>query len=129
MRSGGPDWRRPAGPRRSRPRRFVAMQTRKEAAMRKIVAGAFVSLDGVMQAPGGPQEDPTGGFKFGGWTAPYWDDAIGAVMGEAFSKPFDLLLGRKTYDIFAAHWPYIETDPSASTFDALNAQVANTFNS
>jgi len=96
--------------------------------MRKIVAGAFVSLDGVMQAPGGPEEDPTGGFKFGGWTAPYWDDAIEAVMGETFSRPFDLLLGRKTYDIFAAHWPYIETDPSASTFDALNAQVAKTFN-
>ncbi len=97
--------------------------------MRKIVAGAFVSLDGVMQAPGAPEEDPTGGFKFGGWVAPYWDDAIGAVMGETFSRPFDLLLGRKTYDIFAAHWPYIETDPSASALDALNAQVAKTFNS
>lgn len=96
--------------------------------MRKIVVSAFVSLDGVMQAPGGPQEDPTGGFKYGGWTTTYWDDALGAVMGEAFSAPFDLLLGRKTYDIFAAHWPYVEADPTASTFDAVNAQVAALFN-
>jgi dihydrofolate reductase len=96
--------------------------------MRKIVATAFVSLDGVMQGPGGPQEDPTGGFKFGGWTAPYWDDAIGAVIGEGFLKPFDLLLGRSTYDIFAAHWPYVETDPTAGAFEALTAQVAETFN-
>jgi dihydrofolate reductase len=97
--------------------------------MRKIVAGAFISLDGVMQAPGGPEEDPTGGFKFGGWTAPYWDDAIGAAMDETFAAPFDLLLGRKTYDIFAAHWPYVEVDPKKSAFDKLNADVARTFNS
>jgi dihydrofolate reductase len=79
--------------------------------MRKVIAGAFVSLDGVMQAPGGPDEDPTGGFKYGGWTAPYFDEALGAVMGETFSKPFELLLGRKTYEIFAAHWPYAEGGP------------------
>jgi dihydrofolate reductase len=97
--------------------------------MRKVIAGAFLSLDGVMQAPGGPQEDATGGFKFGGWTAPYWDDAIGAAMGDTFSRPFALLLGRRTYDIFAAHWPFVESDPSASAFDALNHQVATTFNS
>lgn len=96
--------------------------------MRRVVAGVFVSLDGVMQAPGGPQEDPTGGFKFGGWTVPYWDDAVDASLGESFSQPFDLLLGRRTYDIFAAHWPYIESDPTKSTFDAMNAQVAETFN-
>jgi dihydrofolate reductase len=96
--------------------------------MRKIVAATFVSLDGVMQAPGGPEEDPTGGFHFGGWTATYWDDAIGAAIGEGFTKPFDLLIGRRTYDIFAAHWPYIETDPSRSNFDAVSAQVAETFN-
>jgi dihydrofolate reductase len=76
--------------------------------MRKVIATAFVSLDGVMQAPGGPDEDPTGGFKYGGWTAPYFDEVLGQAMGEAFSKPFDLLLGRKTYEIFAAHWPYAE---------------------
>ena len=96
--------------------------------MRKIVAGAFVSLDGVMQAPGGPGEDPTGGFKFEGWTVPYWHDAIGEALGETFAAPFDLLLGRRTYDIFAAHWPYIETNPEGDAFDVVNAQVAETFN-
>ena len=76
--------------------------------MRKVIATAFVSLDGVMQAPGGPEEDPTGGFKYGGWTAPYFDEEGGQIMREVFSKPFDLLLGRKTYEIFAAYWPYAE---------------------
>mgnify|MGYP001592626801 CR=1 FL=1 len=70
--------------------------------MRKVIVGAFISLDGVMQAPGGPEEDPTGGFDFGGWVWPYWDDALDAFMGESFATPFDLLLGRRTYDIFAA---------------------------
>jgi dihydrofolate reductase len=96
--------------------------------MRKIIVGAFVSLDGVMQAPGGPDEDPTGGFKYGGWVAPLWDDVTGKAMDESFAKPYDLLLGRKTYDIFAAHWPYVKTDPKASDFDALNAQIAEQFN-
>ena len=96
--------------------------------MRKVIATAFVSLDGVMQAPGGPEEDPTGGFKYGGWTVPYWDDATDAAMGQVFSSPFALLLGRKTYDIFAAHWPHVDVDPSAGAFDELNAQVARTFN-
>jgi dihydrofolate reductase len=96
--------------------------------MRKIITATFVSLDGVMQAPGGPEEDPTGGFRFGGWIAPHWEDEIGAVLSEGFSKPFDLLLGRKTYDIFAAHWPFIDIDPKSSTFDQVNSQVAETFN-
>ena len=96
--------------------------------MRKIIVGAFVSLDGVMQAPGGPDEDPTGGFKDGGWVAPLWDDVTGKAMDESFAKPYDLLLGRKTYDIFAAYWPYVKTDPKASDFDALNAQIAEQFN-
>lgn len=96
--------------------------------MRKIVAAAFVSLDGVMQAPGGPDEDPTGGFEHGGWVAPLWDEATGAAMDETFSAPFDLLLGRRTYDIFAAHWPHVQTDPQAGSFDALNAEIARTFN-
>jgi dihydrofolate reductase len=96
--------------------------------MRKIVVAAFISLDGVMQAPGGPEEDPSGGFKYGGWTVPYWDDAIGGVLGETFSKPFDLLLGRKTYDIFAAYWPNFEADPSAGSVEAVSTQVAKTFN-
>ncbi|MER8713764.1 dihydrofolate reductase family protein [Mesorhizobium sp. M1295] len=92
--------------------------------MRKIIAATFVSLDGVMQAPGGPQEDPVGGFKFGGWTFHYWDDVMGAAMGERFSKPFALLLGRKTYDIFAAHWPYQKNDPIADSFNAVTKYVA-----
>ncbi|HEV7372881.1 dihydrofolate reductase family protein [Arenibaculum sp.] len=96
--------------------------------MRRIVAAAFVSLDGVMQAPGGPDEDPTGGFAHGGWAAAHWDDAIAAAQAEGFSAPFDLLLGRKTYDIFAAHWPYVEADPAASTFDCLISDIARTFN-
>ena len=92
--------------------------------MRKIVAAAFVSLDGVMQAPGGPEEDPTGGFTQGGWTFGYWDDAMGAWMGETFAKPFDLLLGRKTYEIFAAHWPYADpSDPIAQRFNAVTKYV------
>lgn len=92
--------------------------------MRKIIAATFVSLDGVMQAPGGPEEDPVGGFKFGGWTFHYWDDAMGAFMGETFSRPFDLLLGRKTYDIFAAHWPYQDNDPIAESFNGVTKYVA-----
>ncbi|ESX78797.1 dihydrofolate reductase family protein [Mesorhizobium sp. M0027] len=92
--------------------------------MRKIIAATFVSLDGVMQAPGGPHEDPVGGFKFGGWTFHYWDDVMGASMGETFSKPFALLLGRKTYDIFAAHWPYQKNDPIADSFNAVTKYVA-----
>ena len=65
--------------------------------MRKVIAAAFMSLDGVMQAPGGPSEDPTQGFGHGGWVAPHWDDAIGAFMDDMFAQPYDLLLGRKTY--------------------------------
>jgi dihydrofolate reductase len=74
--------------------------------MRKIIVLTFVSMDGVMQAPGGPEEDPTGGFTSGGWTVPYFDDFLGQTMAEQMNRPFDLLLGRKTYDIFAAYWPH-----------------------
>jgi dihydrofolate reductase len=73
--------------------------------MRKIIVLTFVSLDGVLQAPGGPGEDDSGGFKYGGWTVPYFDDFSGKVMEEQMSRPFELLLGRKTYDIFASYWP------------------------
>lgn len=96
--------------------------------MRKVIAGAFVSLDGVMQAPGGPEEDPTGGFEHGGWATTHWDDVTNAAMAETFSTPFDLLPGRNTYDIFAAHWPYEEHDPAASDFDQLNSDIARMFN-
>jgi dihydrofolate reductase len=93
--------------------------------MRRIVVGAFVSLDGIMQAPGGPHEDPVGGFKYGGWGFPYFDESMGEAVGEMFAKPFDLLLGRKTYDIFAAHWPYVGADdPIGPLFDRINKFVA-----
>ena len=93
--------------------------------MRKVIASAFVSLDGVMQAPGGPEEDPTGGFRFGGWTFPYFDESLGGTMGEMFSRPLALLLGRKTYDIFAAHWPYAgEDDPIGKLFGDAPKYVA-----
>lgn len=72
--------------------------------MRKIIVLSFITLDGVMQAPGGPEEDPSEGFEYGGWTAPYTDEASGKLMQEQM-KPADLLLGRKTFDIFAAYWP------------------------
>lgn len=74
--------------------------------MRKIIVGAQVSMDGVMQAPGGPNEDPTGGFRYGGWAMPYFDAVGGEEIGRLFEGDFDLLLGRKTYEIFAAYWPY-----------------------
>ena len=91
--------------------------------MRKIIAATFVSLDGVMQAPGGPDEDPVGGFKFGGWTFHYFDEVGGAAMDELFSKPFALLLGRRTYDIFNAYWPY-QKDPIADAFNPATKYVA-----
>ena len=74
--------------------------------MRNIIVLEFITLDGVMQAPGGPKEDTSGGFKYGGWTAPYFDDFSGKVMGEQMSKPFELLLGRTTFEIFASYWPH-----------------------
>ncbi len=73
--------------------------------MRKIIVIEFLTLDGVMQAPGGPEEDTSGGFRFGGWTAPLQDEVLGKVMEEQMKNPTDLLLGRKTYDIFAHYWP------------------------
>ncbi|MEI9421053.1 dihydrofolate reductase family protein [Mesorhizobium sp. Cs1299R1N1] len=91
--------------------------------MRKIIAATFVSLDGVMQAPGGPEEDPVGGFKFGGWTFHYFDEVAGAAMDDLFSKPFALLLGRRTYDIFAAYWPY-QKDAIADAFNPATKYVA-----
>ena len=75
---------------------------------RKLTGAAFVSLDGVMQAPGGPTEDPTGGFDESGWVFRMDDDGINDTLGALFGAPYDLLLGRRTYDIFAAYWPYVE---------------------
>lgn len=94
--------------------------------MRKLVAAAFVSLDGVMQAPGGPEEDPTGGFAHGGWVFPYWDEATDKAISEVFDAPFDLLLGRKTYEIFAAYWPYVAADdPIGKAFNAATKYVSS----
>jgi dihydrofolate reductase len=81
--------------------------------MRRLAVNTFMTLDGVMQAPGGPEEDPTGGFTHGGWSVNYWDDVMNQVMGESLAKPFDLLLGRKTYEIFAAHWPHVAEEERA----------------
>jgi dihydrofolate reductase len=95
--------------------------------MRKVIVGAFVSLDGVMQAPGGPREDPTGGFSYGGWVAPLVDEVFGKAVGKMFGQTYDLLLGRKTYEIFAAHWPYAEAVPDdslARIFNSVTKYVA-----
>jgi dihydrofolate reductase len=91
--------------------------------LRKIVINTFITLDGVMQAPGGPEEDPTGNFKYGGWSFHYWDEMMGKTMGEFMDKPFELLLGRKTYEIFASHWPYVKGDPTADKFNTTKKYV------
>lgn len=78
--------------------------------MRKIIVLSFITLDGVMQAPGGPEEDTSGGFEYGGWTVPYFDDFLGKIMGKQMRKPFSLLLGRKTFEIFASYWPEHESE-------------------
>jgi dihydrofolate reductase len=95
--------------------------------MRKLVVSTFLTLDGVMQAPGGPEEDPTGGFTHGGWSVNYWDEVMGQKMDESMGpdKPFDLLLGRKTYDIFAAHWPHARDQPGAAELNAATKYVAS----
>jgi len=93
--------------------------------MRKLIVSTFVTLDGVMQAPGGPGEDDSGGFAFGGWSVNYWDDQMGQVMGEAMSAPFDLVLGRTTYDIFAAHWPHRADDPGAKPLNDATKYVVS----
>ena len=92
--------------------------------MRTVIVNTFLTLDGVMQAPGGPEEDEEGGFGYGGWSANYWDDRMGEVMGEAMSHPFDLLLGRKTYDIFAGYWP-TSTEEGAKPLNDATKYVAS----
>src|SRR5688572_1110075 len=89
--------------------------------MRRIIVGAMVSMDGIMQAPGGPTEDPTNSFEFGGWAMPYFDQEFGEELDRLFKEPFDLLLGRKTYEIFAAYWPYYDQD-------APSGDIARLFN-
>ena len=92
--------------------------------MRKLTGAVFLSLDGVMQAPGGPEEDPSGGFRFGGWTQPFSDESSWAPMAKYLMDPeYDLLLGRRTYDIFAAYWPYNQDNPIGAKFQRINKYV------
>lgn len=84
-----------------------------------------MTMDGVLQAPGGPEEDPTHGFKWGGWVAPYGDDIMNQTMGTILGQPFDLLLGRFTYDIFAAYWPFIKNHPIAEKFNSIEKFVVS----
>jgi dihydrofolate reductase len=107
--------------------------------MRKLVINTFVTVDGVMQGPGGPEEDPTGGFAFGGWGVTQWDEVMNEKMGASMDEPFALLLGRKTYEIFAAHWPHVleeeraarggtsseVDDPAAAALNAARKYVAS----
>jgi dihydrofolate reductase len=95
--------------------------------MRKLAINTFLTLDGVMQAPGGPDEDPTGGFTQGGWMFGYQDDATRQRLDESMSRPFDLLLGRRTYEIFAAHWPNFPdaNDPTAAALNKAKKYVAS----
>jgi dihydrofolate reductase len=93
--------------------------------MRRLISSTFVSLDGVVQAPGGPEEDPSGGFSLGGWTVPYFDESVGAFMDELMGHPFDLVLGRRTYDIFAAYWPTASEEDGAGPLNAATKYVAS----
>ena len=91
--------------------------------MRKIIVGAQVSMDGVMQAPGARQEDPTNGFRFGGWAMPYFDEVFGEEIDRVFKEKCDLLLGRKTYEIFAAYWPYYDESAPAGDIARLFSEI------
>jgi dihydrofolate reductase len=93
--------------------------------MRRLIVSTFLTLDGVMQAPGGPEEDVDGGFAYGGWSVNFWDDLMGQVMTEAMSVPFDLVLGRRTYDIFAAYWPNAPEQPGAKPLNDATKYVAS----
>jgi dihydrofolate reductase len=93
--------------------------------MRRLIVSTFLTLDGVMQAPGGPGEDDSGGFAHGGWSVNYWDELMGQVMDEATSTPFAMVLGRKTYDIMAAYWPHAPEDTGAKVFNEATKYVAS----
>jgi dihydrofolate reductase len=93
--------------------------------MRKLVAAEHISLDGVIQAPGGPEEDPSGDFRLGGWSAPYDDEVIGQAVQDLHSQPFELLLGRRTYDIWAGYWPHVRAGHAiADLFNRVPKHVA-----
>ena len=93
--------------------------------MRKLITTTFLTLDGVMQAPGGPQEDDSGGFTYGGWSVNFWDDAMGTAMGQIMGKPFDLVLGRRTYEIFASYWPNAPEEAGAKPLNDATKYVAS----
>jgi dihydrofolate reductase len=98
----------------------------QEAKMRKIIVLSFISLDGVMQAPGGPEEDTSGGFKHGGWIVPFFDEFAGKVVDEQMGTPFDLLLGRKTFEIFASYWPQQDDSIGRPINNATKYVASNT---
>jgi dihydrofolate reductase len=91
--------------------------------MRKLTGAVFLSLDGVMQAPGAPEEDRSGGFRFGGWTQPFWDESMYGPFSKVVDADYDLLLGKRTYDIFAAYWPYNRDNPIGEKFQRINKYV------
>ena len=93
--------------------------------MRRLIVSTFLTLDGVMQAPGGPGEDDSGGFAQGGWSVNYWDEQMGEVMGKAMSTPFDLVLGRRTYDIFAGFWPNAPEEAGGKPLNDATKYVAS----
>ena len=93
--------------------------------MRKLIVSTFVSLDGVMQAPGGPGEDDSGGFAHGGWSVNYWDEQMGQIMDEALSRPFAMVLGRTTYEIMAAHWPHAPEEAGGKPLNEATKYVAS----
>jgi dihydrofolate reductase len=91
---------------------------------RKLIGAAFLSLDGVIQGPGNPDEDPSGGFRFSGWSVPYMDDSAARKLEKIFNEPeYDLLLAKRTYDIFSAYWPYHQDDPVGAKFQRINKYV------
>lgn len=93
--------------------------------VRELIVNQFMTLDGVVQAPGGPGEDDSGAFEYGGWSVTYWDEPMGEAMGRIMGKPFDLVLGRHTYDVFAAHWPNAGDDPGAKQLNDATKYVAS----
>src|SRR5690606_33704596 len=102
-------------------RRLVRPSVRSPSHMRKLIVAEHISLDGIIQSPGAPDEDASGGFRLGGWIVPYAGDAVGRELQELFSQPFELLLGRRTYDIFAAYWPHVPAgSPSRGIAEIFN---------
>src|SRR5919201_4529289 len=94
-------------------------RTNLETSMRQLIVAEQISLDGVIQAPGDPQEDPSGNFRLGGWAVPYADEVIGQALQDLLSQPFELLLGRRTYEIFAAYWPRVRADSASHAIAVL----------